>query len=1075
MAVYKYNDSALFVTGSVALSSSLYVSWGSGTGSAATVGIRQNANGTLEFRDNATGSWTEFGSSLDDTTFGDSATDIYTFIGQITASQGALIADDKKLYFGTGQDASIEYDENGTDELRFAGAAATFEQNVTFDNNVTLGVAATDVTTVTGRLTGSQGITSTGKAYFNSDVTLGNAAADVTTATSQLTASEGLLIPDDRFLSFGTGNDASIEYDENGTDELRFAGAAVTFEQDVTFDNDVTLGVATTDITTVTGRLTASQGMLISDDKKLYFGNGQDASIEYDENGSDRLVIDAPSGGVDITGSLYVSGSVYANEYVVDTMTTTITNIEQRGSTKFGDSSDDTHEFSGSLYVADDAKIYFGGNQDAYIEYDENGTDELIISGALGGIDIQMPQAADALTLSYAGGAWMTVSTAGGQSDYTQFNKSVNIIDDTGLYFGTGFDINMQYDEDGTDTLLVDGTGGMTLADDFKLYFGTGLDASIEYDEDGTDELIISGAVGGMSILGPISSTDSVTIGSAAGSLITVDSANMVTVFNESARVADDKKLYFGTNEDASIEYDENGTDELIISGALGGIDIQMPQAADALTLSYAGGAWMTFSTAGGQNNYTQFNQGVNIVDDRGLYFGNDFDVNMKYDEAGTDTLLVDGTGGMTMADDFKLHFGTGLDASIEYDEDGTDELIISGAVGGISILGPLSSTDSVTIGSAAGSLITVDSANMVTVFNESARVADDKKLYFGTNEDAYIEYDENGRNRLIVSGASAGIEISGSAYHTGSYNLSGTFTISGPSTLPMLVMDDSDASAQIGRTHIGYDGTNSDMAIFAHQDKATQTNFALRQRATGQTELNAVAGQSISFKISSANKAILNSSGHLNLLDDIKLIFGTNEDASIEYDENGTDELIISGALGGIDIQMPQAADALTLSYAGAAWMTVSTAGGQNDYTQFNKSVNIIDDTGLYFGTGFDINMQYDEDGTDTLLVDGTGGMTMADDFKLYFGTGLDASIEYDEDGTDELIISGAVGGMSILGPISSTDSVTIGSAAGSLVTVDSANMVTVFNESARVADDKKLYFGTNEDAYIELHKTLP
>ena len=172
---------------------------------------------------------------------------------------------------------------------------------------------------------------------------------------------------------------------------------------------------------------------------------------------------------------------------------------------------------------ADDTKLYFGSGLDAHIEYDEDGTDELILSGALGGIDIKMPQAADAFTLSYDGGAWMTVSTAGGQNDYTQFNKSVNIIDDTGLYFGTGFDINMQYDEDGTDTLLVDGTGGMTLADDFKLYFGTGLDASIEYDEDGTDELIISGALGGINIQAPVNVSDAFTLGDETISHLTLD------------------------------------------------------------------------------------------------------------------------------------------------------------------------------------------------------------------------------------------------------------------------------------------------------------------------------------------------------------------------------------------------------------------------------------------------------------------------------------------------------------------------------------------------------------------------
>ena len=82
------------------------------------------------------------------------------------------INDDEKLYFGSDNDASIEYDEDGTDELRFAGAAVTFEQDATFDNNVTLGVAATDVTTVTGRFTGSQG------GYFADKVGIGTTAPE---------------------------------------------------------------------------------------------------------------------------------------------------------------------------------------------------------------------------------------------------------------------------------------------------------------------------------------------------------------------------------------------------------------------------------------------------------------------------------------------------------------------------------------------------------------------------------------------------------------------------------------------------------------------------------------------------------------------------------------------------------------------------------------------------------------------------------------------------------------------------------------------------------------------------------
>jgi hypothetical protein len=160
--------------------------------------------------------------------------------------------------------------------------------------------------------------------------------------------------------------------------------------------------------------------LYIKDDKKIYFGSDSDAFIEYDEDGTNRLVISAPTAGIDITGSLYVSGSIYANEFIIDTVTTTVTNIEQQGSTKFGDSAGDTHEFTGSLYIADDSKIYFGANQDASVEYDEGGTNRFTISGSAAGIDITgsayitgsiLPGADDSHDLGSASKRWANIYT----------------------------------------------------------------------------------------------------------------------------------------------------------------------------------------------------------------------------------------------------------------------------------------------------------------------------------------------------------------------------------------------------------------------------------------------------------------------------------------------------------------------------------------------------------------------------------------------------------------------------------------------------------------------------------------
>ena len=151
------------------------------------------------------------------------------------AGANMRFGDDIKLEFGSGGDASIEYDENGSDELKFAGAAVAFSQAVSMDGNVTLGSNAIDVVSVPG----------------------------------QLSASAGLLIPDDKKLEFGTGKDASFEYDEDGNDVLLYAGANMRF----------------------------------GDDIKLEFGASGDAGIEYDEDGTDQLRIHAPAAGVVIAGT----------------------------------------------------------------------------------------------------------------------------------------------------------------------------------------------------------------------------------------------------------------------------------------------------------------------------------------------------------------------------------------------------------------------------------------------------------------------------------------------------------------------------------------------------------------------------------------------------------------------------------------------------------------------------------------------------------------------------------------------------------------------------------------------------
>lgn len=189
-------------------------------------------------------------------------------------------------------------------------------------------------------------------------------------------------------------------------------------------------------------------------------------------------------------------------------------------------------------------------------------------------------------------------------------------------------------DSDGRVDIII-ANGDLTLTDDSKVYFGTGLDALIEYNENGDDLLVISGSATGTVISGSKLILDTTTVASGAiagpGSYLGVTTTGQIVLtasaagggstspggsdtqvqynnggsfggvasltFNDSTgdlNVIDDKKLFFGTNSDASIEYDENGSDKLIISGAHGGIYVS---GSGGLTVAVNDGLTVTSAT----------------------------------------------------------------------------------------------------------------------------------------------------------------------------------------------------------------------------------------------------------------------------------------------------------------------------------------------------------------------------------------------------------------------------------------------------------------------------------------------
>ena len=109
-----------------------------------------------------------------------------------------------------------------------------------------------------------------------------------------------IVIPDDTFLTFGTGKDSKIEYDENGTDQLNITGAdvrinittqsnskdtgALIVEGGVGIEKNLNVGGNLN----ITGIVTFTDHIRLPDNKELRLGDGNDLKLVH--NGTDSVI-----------------------------------------------------------------------------------------------------------------------------------------------------------------------------------------------------------------------------------------------------------------------------------------------------------------------------------------------------------------------------------------------------------------------------------------------------------------------------------------------------------------------------------------------------------------------------------------------------------------------------------------------------------------------------------------------------------------------------------------------------------------------------------------------------------------
>ena len=372
------------------------------------------------------------------TTFGDAAVDLSSFSGklsssyvnhnnmvgdlaiegtlgvsgsatfnQLSASEGMFIPDDKKLWFGTTDTAYIEKDEDGAfDDLKvWTGAngmrlvSTTSDQpnltimNINSDANgpklslwkYAAGSSADDdiAGTIEYKALNSSDAT---KTYADircnvNDATAGTEDGTLTFSVLEKGSSNSVLALGPNSVTLGTG---SAEVVLNGRLSQSYAGGSNVFMDDVVIGNkgsayynlsvsgSTTFGSVASNVTTVTGQLSASEGMFIPDDKRLYFGTNNDAYIEYEEDNQDFLVISGSSAGMVLSGTtVQIRGTLQG-----------ASPLKIAGGIEIVDSTDGDETL---MKFKDGLKLFFGTNDDSFIRYRGATGQYLELSGSSAG------------------------------------------------------------------------------------------------------------------------------------------------------------------------------------------------------------------------------------------------------------------------------------------------------------------------------------------------------------------------------------------------------------------------------------------------------------------------------------------------------------------------------------------------------------------------------------------------------------------------------------------------------------------------------------------------------------------
>jgi hypothetical protein len=222
-------------------------------------------------------------------------------------------------------------------------ASPTWSPKMVLDSSGSVGIGTTSPSqklTVAGNISGS------GNLYIDGTTNLG--ATNVSELNVINTSTPTIDIYDSGNAG-GGGATGQIRFQNTGGNAI-----AIGYTDDETDNSNLLI---TTNANSTYGGYLGLDTAAISDNVSDIILDARTNVILAPESGSVGIGITSPSAKLHVDGDAIITGKVTAQEFHTEFVSASI--IYQSGSTKFGDTSDDVHSFSGSLRVTGSGDHYF--------------------------------------------------------------------------------------------------------------------------------------------------------------------------------------------------------------------------------------------------------------------------------------------------------------------------------------------------------------------------------------------------------------------------------------------------------------------------------------------------------------------------------------------------------------------------------------------------------------------------------------------------------------------------------------------------------------------------------------------